>query len=212
MSLTFGLIDKNVVVRLGIGIVINKNLDVQILESNDPTIFGMLYTNTRFDIIILGNSGSVSESVLTIQKLREGFRNVPIIVFDENETSNLILRYLENGVNGCLRKETLHEDLLPCINEVLHGKGYLSPDILQNLLTSLNKRKGKRSKDILPHLTARESQIAELLCAGMRTTLIANTLGRKSSTISTIKNTIFRKMNVQNIVDLSKMLGTEHQL
>ena len=41
----------------------------------------------------------------------------------------------------------------------------------------------------------------------MKTSWIAKTLDRKPSTISTIKHTIFKKMKVDNVVQLMNLFG-----
>jgi DNA-binding NarL/FixJ family response regulator len=204
MNSTIGLIDKNVIIRLGIGTIITENFDSRILNAVDLPAFKSTYAEKAPDMIILGNYGAPQECFDTVRQLRELFHNIPLVVYDENEKSDLTLMYLKLGVDAYIKKSSLSDEILPCLCEVMLGKRYLSPDLVQNLLSSLQGRT-KRARTT-PSLTERETQIAGLLCKGMRTNNIANTLERKPSTISTIKNTIFKKMNVKNILELSQAL------
>jgi DNA-binding NarL/FixJ family response regulator len=210
MNSTIGLIDKDIITRLGIGVIIAKNYGSEILEADDFQSYMELYPNKNPDIIILGNYNSPQEGFETTQKLRRLFPNLPIVVYDENESSDLALIYLKLGVSAYLKKNALPGELLSCLQGVMMGKKYVSQDMLQNLLSSL-RGKANRS-ETFPALTGRESQIADMLCKGMRTKNIAHSLGRKPSTISTIKYTIFKKLHVNNILELSNVLGHQNHV
>jgi DNA-binding NarL/FixJ family response regulator len=210
MISTIGLIDKNVIIRLGIGVIISKNFGSKILEADNLTTYQALHADQRPDILILGNYGTPQECFETTKKAKELFPILPIVVYDENENFDLALMYLKLGVSAYLRKSYLTDEILPCLRGVMIGEKYLSPSMLQNLLSSLRGH-GKRSESFAT-LTERETQIANLLCKGMRTKNIAHALQRKPSTISTIKHTIFRKLQVKNILELSKALGHQNQL
>ena len=55
-------------------------------------------------------------------------------------------------------------------------------------------------------LSPREKDVAVCIIEGLSTSLIAEKLGLKSNTISTIKNRIFIKLGVDSIVGLYKVL------
>jgi DNA-binding NarL/FixJ family response regulator len=210
MVTTIGLIDKNVIMRLGIGMIITENLDASITEADNLSAFLTLHGTREPDVLLVGNYGTPKECLATIRQLRDVFPNTQLVVYDDNEKSDLTQLYLKMGVDGHLKKTNLSDEILLCMREVLSEKKYVSPDLMQNLLSSLH---GKvKPPAITSPLTVRETQIANLLCTGMRTKNIAHTLERKPSTISTIKNTIFQKMRVKNIVELSQVLGYHQQI
>jgi two-component system invasion response regulator UvrY len=210
MRSTIGLIDKNIIIRLGIGILITESDKYQIQEADNLTAYNLTYGATAPDLVILGNYGSANESIETIKQLRDIFPNTRSIVYDENEKPELTLSYLKLGVDAHIKKNCLSDEILHCIHEITQGRKYLSPDLLQNLLSSLHGRV-MPAKLAIP-LTERETQIAGLLCKGMRTNNIADSLERKPSTISTIKHAIFKKMHVKNILELSQAMGFQHQV
>jgi DNA-binding CsgD family transcriptional regulator len=55
-------------------------------------------------------------------------------------------------------------------------------------------------------LSPREREVAMLILGGVATTIIADKLGVKSNTISTLKKKIFLKLNVDSEVGLYKLL------
>jgi DNA-binding NarL/FixJ family response regulator len=56
-------------------------------------------------------------------------------------------------------------------------------------------------------LTPRQNEIALLLANGATTTAISQKLGLHMSTVSTFKSIIYRKLNVQNVVQLGSLLA-----
>lgn len=57
-------------------------------------------------------------------------------------------------------------------------------------------------------LSPREKEIAIYIAEGLSTTIIANNLGIKSNTVSTIKNRIYIKMGVNSSIALFKALNS----
>jgi len=60
--------------------------------------------------------------------------------------------------------------------------------------------------NIMNRLSPREKEVAICIMEGMSTSLIAKKLGLKSNTISTTKNHIFIKLQVDSEVGLYKVL------
>jgi two-component system response regulator FimZ (fimbrial Z protein) len=60
--------------------------------------------------------------------------------------------------------------------------------------------------NIINKLSPREKEVAICIMEGMSTSLIAEKLGLKSNTISTTKNRIFIKLQVDSLVGLYKVL------
>lgn len=207
MLSTIGLIDRDVVIRLGLGLMINRDFSTRVLEADNLTSFSTQHGKAKLDLILLGNYGSPNLCYQTVLQLKNIYSDTPLIVYDESDSRSHTLKYLELGVSGYLLRRSMPEEMIPCINNVIEGKRYLSAELLQHLLTSfygrINPTKTKT------RLTDRESQIANMLCMGMKTSLIADTLARKPSTISTIKNNVLKKMGVKNVIELSQAIGQE---
>jgi DNA-binding NarL/FixJ family response regulator len=207
--LTIGLIDNYALMRMGMAIILHDHFDdVNILESNDITEFGQLFGRTRPDLIIMGiNIGSRGECLELVSSLRKRLPAVPLIVYDDNLGQNLTAAYFELGISGYLLKQNSANEMIQCIDMVLQKKQYLSPVILESLLKFFAGLKSSLPKRI--SLTRRESEIARYLSQGMKTSWIASTLGRKPSTVSTIKNNIYKKLQVENIVELKKAFSLD---
>lgn len=160
------------------------------------------------DMVIVGLSYHCPANLSRIlKKIKHVYAKAKIVVYDDKPEPDAVIAFMQGGVDGYLSKATPVEDLRVYVEDILEGNSCISKDIISsivscNYLPSQETRiSGKRS------LTAHEYEIARYLSEGMRTNRIADILDRKASTISTIKSTIFRKLEVDNVVKLRDLIG-----
>jgi DNA-binding NarL/FixJ family response regulator len=207
--LTIAIIDNHTVMRIGLSIILKDNYKrARIQHVGSITEF---CTNRNFpspDLVILGVHFERPELRLKkIRTLQTVLPNVPLIVYDGEGQDNLVVSYLQLGVKGCLQGQHILEEIIKCVEAVIAGQKYLCPVFLETLVKLAVTHKITPFRPT--QLTAREFEVATYLSNGMRVTWIARTLDRKVSTISTLKKTIFRKMSVQNLLELRKVLHLE---
>jgi DNA-binding NarL/FixJ family response regulator len=202
--LTFGLIDNHVIMRAGLAIIFENHFrNINISESEDVKHFIDSHPNQNPDLLILGNNFAGKQDCLdAVSILKSRFPLVPLIIYDEYLEQDMTILYFKLGVNGYVLKQNNADEMIKCVETVLENKQYLCPVLLERLLKNFRKKNNGLVVERI--LTPRESEIAKYLSEGMKTSWIAKTLGRKNSTISTIKNNIYKKLNVQNIIQLKK--------
>ena len=93
-----------------------------------------------------------------------------------------------------------------CITHLLEGKRYLCGSVTALLVDKFFY--GPIEKVVkVRNLTRREYEIAQYLSEGMKLWEIAKKIDRHASTISTIKKTIFSKLEVDSVMKLHKVLS-----
>lgn len=207
--MTVGLIDNYAIIRFGLVFFLNENLpDSRLFDSDSLNNFVRDNSDKKFDVLILGNnSHDRKESCEKIAFLKGQFPEIPIIVYDDNFKLDVTVQYFEMGINAYVSKSNVASEIVNAINSVLNRKQFVCPAILGRLLRFETKISIDPNRKQL--LTVRETEIALYLSQGMKTSWIANTLDRKPSTISTIKSTIFKKMNVENVIQLRTRFGSK---
>ena len=210
-NMTIALIDKHPIALRGLYLLLkNQFKEVTILQSDSVLTFYKLFRSQNPDIIILGISQDLNDNnVGFINLIKQNHPKAAIILYDENPGSTLVFHYLKTGIFGYLSKQNNVNELTKCIKSVLNGKKYMSDEIL-NLI--LNQHITEKNDLFIDNglLTSREYEIAHYLSQGMKTSLIAQTLGRKMSTISTIKTNIFKKLQVRNILELRELMKPDN--
>jgi DNA-binding NarL/FixJ family response regulator len=207
--LPIAVVDKYNVMRLGLSVVLQEHFKkARVFVAVDVT---ELCENEHIpipDLVILGTHWEMPEKCFEIvRKLQKRFPNVPLIVYDGDDQHNLVISYLKLGVKGCLKASYPVGEITRCAEAVIMGGTY----ICSSLLGKLTKAGLEKGDALLKpfQLTSREFEIAKYLAQGMRVTLIAQTLHRKKTTISTTKKTILKKMGVPDAMELKKVLHME---
>lgn len=205
--LTVALIDKHPILRLGLTFCLRQHFTgITVKEASDIIEYNELNPDLTPNLIIQGINENPKESNFhTVERIKRYYPKTPVIIYDENPLNFKKMPYLESGINGYVLKQNDVGELLSCIDAVLNGKYYISPQLLEFLSEAFMKEKTSLAeKQNL--LTEREQEVAKYLCEGMKTSLIAERTGRKSSTISTMKTKIFKKLEVKNILELRDFL------
>ncbi|MBO9611282.1 MAG: response regulator transcription factor [Dyadobacter sp.] len=110
---------------------------------------------------------------------------------------------LHRGANGFLHKNSFDGEAVTAIRAVMENKKYISTKVKDAMLSNLMEGKAMQT-DPAASLTPREREVLGLLLTGKWLKAIAEELNVKISTVGTQKNRIFKKMKVDNIIDLAK--------
>jgi len=209
--ITFALIDKHAIQRTGLGLLLEKEFSkAGILHFDSVATLTDLHSDIDTKVAILSANHYPHSRILThIRITKQAFPNAKIVLFDEDVDSattnfTMVWHFLGAGANGYVTRLDNVSGLLTCVQDVMIGKRYISNYAFaatQDVLTGMAANK-RRTKDLL---STRETEIVGYLLEGMSTKFIANKLERKASTISTIKNSVYKKLGVDNIVELKEV-------
>lgn len=156
-----------------------------------------MLTQADFNLLIIDSNISDFTNVTTLHRIRRKFPSLKTIVLGDEDRNPVMLEFLKKGVEGVCMKSITQHDFLHAYATIMQGKKYLDHNMAEYLLTDL------AVESRIGTLSARESQITTLLVQGLRTADIAKQLNLAVSTVSTIKFNIYRKMCVNNVVELA---------
>lgn len=141
------------------------------------------------DIVLPGISG-----IEATRRIKEHTADVDVLVLTVHENDDLVFQALCAGASGYLTKNTSPERLLEAIREVRDGGAPMSTSIARMVVESFRKNTNSP-------LTARETQVLQLLSRGKSYSMIAAELFIDGETVrSHIKN-IYRKLEVNSKAD-----------
>lgn len=213
------LIDNYPITRAGISMVIKENLsETHCVHTADSIDHLGIISNTNDilskicpDVIIMSKNeanAAVFEEKVAMAKLT--YTKSKIIVFCESLDYTGMSHLISMGVSGFVLKNSELSQLIDCIKEIETREHFFCTELI-GLIVSRFTIPGKSASPEKKHkLSSRETEIANYLIKGMRTSDIAERLDRKPTTVSTIKNNIFRKMKVDNIMALSDVMTKFH--
>lgn len=169
--------------------------------SSGPELIAML-RNQPCDLVILDYSmpGEL-DGIALIQYLKRMYPEVRLLVFSGTASAALAARCIEAGAHGFMRKTHSGEPLRAAIRTVAYGKSYIDPGLQGEV------RRASDFDQAFLSLSPREMVVVRLLISGQSVSEIANRLNRSIKTVSTQKQTAFRKLGVQSDAELFQLAG-----
>jgi two-component system response regulator DegU len=175
------------------------------IEGNVPDI-------VLLDLHMKGMDGREASILLLKQ-----YPDIKIIILSMNYSSDFILQLMRIGVHGYLPKDIDQGILSDAIEQVKARGYYINDDIAhvmrQGLQTNENKinRKKMLDKSVNVDLTSREVEVLNLICKGLNTAQIADSLFISSRTVEGHRKNLLEKTGVSNSVGLA-IFAIRHHL
>ncbi|REA63016.1 hypothetical protein DSL64_05170 [Dyadobacter luteus] len=203
------LVESYPIVRAGIAMLITESMSETYQIHTADSIEKPFPKDP--DIIILSvNADAIAElgKKITLSKIR--CSKSKLIVFCENMTYTDISNLIASGVSGFVSKRSEFEQLTTCIREIEIREYFFCTELIGLIISRFVSPQNAILPEKRHKLSSREIEIASYLVKGMKTSDIAVQLDRKPTTVSTIKNNIFKKMNVNNVMALNEVMTKLH--
>jgi len=195
------LVDDHLVVRKGIELIINDCFPNAVIynAANYPEAIEIIKT-VAINLVVLDIIINGIEDINIMKEIKAIQNKTKILVFSCHEEQYYGTRYIKNGADGYLHKFCSEDKIIEALKDVVFLGHYYSD---QTKLKLENNPKKKSSENPIDVLSNREFEIAKLLIEGCGNLEIANKLNIQMSTVSTYKNRVFEKLDINNVVSLS---------
>lgn len=186
------IVEDNEAVREGFSLIINSISDYYVVNAYDnaeDAIHALKKDKPEIVIMDLELPGmSGIEAISAIKKMNPA---IEILVNTIYENSELVFQALCAGASGYITKNTNHTELLTAIREVIQGGAPMTSNIAKMVVRSFQKNPNSP-------ISARETEVLELLAKGKSYSMIAKDLFiTKETAKSHIKN-IYAKLQVNS--------------
>lgn len=206
------LADDHSLVRDGIRALLEGEDDLIVIGevSNGQEAISMVQ-DKKPDLLIIDIRMPIMNGIDAVEKLNKNNTTTKCIILSMHDSEEYILKSVKAGANGYLLKDTGKTEFIKAIRTVEQGDKYFSGDISNVLVNNLlkpNKAVAENTetlKDETPFdLTSKELQVLELVLSGLTNKQISEKLEKSKRTIETHRFNLMRKMQVKNLIDLSK--------
>ncbi len=194
------LADDHNIVRHGLKKILEDEFtEVTVGEaSRDTEIFNQLNKN-KWDIIILDISMPGKSGLEILKDIKSLYPDLPVLILSMYPEEQFALRVMKSGASGYVRKDSAPEELVDAVNEILAGKKYYSPAVMDIL--SDNVKRGTKT-ELSEILSDREYEIFMLIAQGKTVSEIAEILSLSVKTVSTHRSHILEKTKLKNNADI----------
>ena len=197
----FLLADDHHILRTGLAVIIKEEFsDAEIDECGNGDCVWKKIQNTEYDLVILDITMPGTDSLRLLKNIFTLKPDQKVMIFTMSSVAIYAKQYLSMGVKGFINKEAKPSEVRLCIVAVLNNRKYLGSD-MKHILTSENIDGPSTPFD---NLTFRELEIMNHLVGGKNVKEIAEMLFLHISTISTHKANIMLKLDVSNVVELTR--------
>lgn len=208
------LADDHALVRDGIRSLLETESDLQVIgEASNGKEAIDLVGEVNPDILIIDIRMPVMNGIDAVAELTQNKSSVKTIILSMHDSEEYILKSISSGANGYLLKDTDKSEFIKAIHTVREGGKYFSGDIsnvlVNNLLGGKNEiikkeETPKKTGENVFDLTNKELKVLELVLSGLTNQQISEKLQNSKRTIETHRFNLMRKMDVKNLIDLSK--------
>jgi DNA-binding NarL/FixJ family response regulator len=197
------LIDDHELVRTGFRMILEQQMDIQVCGEAGTAEEGLRLIRALspevavVDVHMPGMSGVE----LTERVARTGLAT-RIIIVTVVDDARFPKRLLDAGALGYLTKGCTSEELLSAVRQVAKGRRYLAPVVAQQL--ALATLDGDSSP--FDTLSSRELEVAMMLVRGRPLTDIGKALNLSPKTVSTYKQRLMEKLQVDHVISLAHLM------
>lgn len=150
------------------------------------------------DIIIVDVGMPLLNGLDAAQRIREQLPKVKVVFLTMQDNPNLAAAALELGGVGFVLKQSAGSELLKAIEQVLHGKNYVTPRLRTEDWVARKARARQYSKELTP----RQRDIVQLYAEGRPAKEIAGHLNLSEKTVEFQKHHIMEAFNLKSNADL----------
>jgi DNA-binding NarL/FixJ family response regulator len=151
------------------------------------------------DILLLDLNLKDTDGFSLLSEIRKRNKDLLVIILTMYQDDVLIQRAQKEGANGYLLKSASNKELLEALERVNTQSFYLSRS-LKNEIEQRQKFRDHFANKM--KLTRREAELIPLLASGKSSASIARELNVSAYTIETHRKNIFKKLKINNIIEL----------
>ncbi|MDR0207256.1 MAG: response regulator transcription factor [Bacteroidales bacterium] len=196
------LVEDHELFRLGVKTALASHPDINIVGEVESGVelFHLLKICTP-DLILLDILLPDMSGIEIARRLKNEKPDIKILILSAENSILVIKDLLSIGVNGFITKKLSNIDILAdAIRSIINGFEYLGKDISDIIYrVYVSKRK---TTEVSKEFTGQERRIIEFCRDGLQSKEIANILKLSPRTIENHKCNIFRKLGINNTVEM----------
>lgn len=203
------LVDDHPIVRQGIKQVLSGAFHPALVGEASNAEEGMSeIRNTEWDVMVLDLSLPGTSGLDLLKDLRRERPTLPVLILSMHPPDQFARRAMNAGASGYLTKDSNPNELIKAVGEVIAGRRYLNPSVIEELVSNLRPERGQR-----PHeaLSDREYQVLRMIGSGLTVSQVATRLSLSVKTVSTYRARVLEKMSMKTTAELMHY-GIQHGL
>ncbi|MBW0169898.1 MAG: response regulator [Hydrogenophaga sp.] len=195
------LCDDHAMVRRGIRDTISEATDIQVVgEASSYPELRDLMRKVSCDVLVLDLNMPGRGGLEVLGTLKEEGSTVKTLVVSMYPEDQYAIRCLRAGARGYLNKAGEPAELVAAIRTVMQGRKYVTADVAQMLVDTLN---APETEELHASLSERELQTLQKIASGKKLSDIAEELMLSPKTVSVYRARVLEKLHLANNAELT---------
>jgi DNA-binding NarL/FixJ family response regulator len=190
-----GLAHHYPLVMAGIASFLSGRSDLKVVfEAHDRIKLTEALDVKSVDLLIVDHAIPGSITLDELQHLIRESKVLHVLIISADDNRDAVRRAFKMGVKGFINQDCSKEELLVAVQATAKGEKFFSSKILNIILNEHTIDREEESSI----LTARETEILQLLAQGQSTQKIADALHLSPHTVQTHRKSIIRKLKIKS--------------
>lgn len=206
MKIKIYLIDDHYVVRYGLRMLIEGDEDVDIIgESGSATEALTEISKLKPDVVLMDISLPDLSGIEATREIKRLWPEIAVVALTIHEDEEYFFKMLDAGASGYVPKRAAPEELLTAIHAANSGDVYLYPSLAKLLVKDYILDQGLAEKEkSIDDLTPRQKEVLIQLGEGGTNLEIAARLNISPNTVARHRENIMHKLNLHSRTELVK--------
>ena len=154
--------------------------------------------------VLLVSADILQEELEALEHLVTAIEDTRVIVLTSRQDADFLEGALRCGAKGVIQREWPIQQIPIAIRKVIKGGVWLEHSVAERVLENLLHSRDSENPEIpkISALTAREREVIQCICQGMRNKTVANSLHISEATVSHHLTSIYRKLGVDDRTSL----------
>ncbi len=199
------LADDHQIIREGLHHLLDHQPDIEVVgEASNGHEAVRLAEETQPDVVIMDVGMPQLNGIEATRQIKSKNNRIKVVALSVHSDHRFITKTLAAGATGYLLKDSAVDDVVAAIHAVMAGKSYLSPEIVDTVVTDYVDHVTQARPAPAPELTAREREVLQLLAEGHSTREVAEIISVSTKTVDTHRRNIMIKLDIYSIAELTK--------
>jgi two-component system invasion response regulator UvrY len=126
--------DDHAVVREGLKMILSQAPDMVVVDeaSTGQEVIEKIYKN-NLNLVVLDISMPGKSGLDVLKEIKSQRPELPVLILSMYPEDQYAVRVLKAGASGYLTKDSAPDELVRAIQQISHGKKYISPSLAGNL-------------------------------------------------------------------------------
>lgn len=194
------VVDSHPIVRTGLKLFFETKADIDVVGTVGSGIDIFEFVRRHpVDVIISEIDLPELNGITALRAIKKEHGDIKVVMLSHQPEEIYAISVIKAGASGYVHKSSSTDTITEAILKVYGGGIYLSEAMSKHL--NFNDVKNNKNK-LFKKLSTREVEVLKLLSSGKKNKEVAKELDINEKTVSTYKARLFKKLNVNNLVDL----------